>query len=125
MRWPDLEAKQNLERERQTTKVWRLQVNQKTCFDHVTFLEIGEIEEIETSRDLEDEKGLRKVLGQETRNDTLAQKVEMWFLESRQNTKGQTSEIRVVEKPQKEPKNLKKCNLVEPSLNFVRGLDCQ
>ena len=62
MRWPDLEAKQNLERERQTTKVWRLQVNQKTCFDHVTFLEIGEIEEKETSRDLEDEKGLRKAL---------------------------------------------------------------
>ena len=51
MRWSDLEAKQNLERERQTTKAWRLQVNQKTCFDHVTFLEIGEIEEIETSRD--------------------------------------------------------------------------
>ena len=125
MRWPDLKAKQKLEREKQTTKVWRLQVNQKTCFDHVTLLEIGEIEEKETSRDLEGEKGLRKVLGQETRNDTWAQKDEMWFLESRQNTKGQTSKIRVVEKPQKKPKNLKKCNLAEPSLNLVMGLDCQ
>ena len=101
MRWPDLKAEQKLEREKQTTKVWRLQVNQKTCFDHVTFLEIGEIEEKETSRDLEGEKGLRKVLGQETRNDTLAQKDEMWFLESRQNTKGQTPEIRVVKKTSK------------------------
>ena len=50
----------------------------------------------------------------------------MWFLESRQNAKGQTPKIRVVEKPQKEPKNLKKCNLAEPSLKmFVMGLDCQ
>ena len=87
-------------------------------------MEIGEVEEIETSRELEDEKGRRKVLVEE-QGMTLAQKVEMWFLESRQNAKGQTPKIRVVEKPQKEPKNLKKCNLAEPSLNFVMGLDCQ
>ena len=60
-----------------------------------------------------------KSIGRGTGNDTLAQKVEMWFLESRWNTKGQTSEIRVVEKPQKEPKNLKKCNLAEPSLKIL------
>ena len=93
----------------QITEFGRLQVNKKkkTCFDHFTLWEIGEMEEMETNRNLVDGKKPEKSIGRGTENDTWAQKVEMWFLESRWNTKGQTSEIRIVEKPQRNRRNLR------------------
>ena len=60
---------------------------------------------METSRNLEDRKDLRKVLVEEQRMTRWPKRSRCDFSNLDENTKGQASEIRVVEKPQRNRRN--------------------